>query len=273
MKRISVRDARIPALGFGTWKLQGSRCAERVADALAVGYRHIDTAEAYDNQEQVGLGLRRSKVAREEVFLTSKVWFENLRRADLLARAETSLKELGTDYLDLLLVHWPNPEIPLGETLAALRELQEKQRLRHIGVSNFPPSWVEAAVEQAPLVCDQVEYHPLLSQQPLLETLRAHDMALVAYSPLAHGKLLENETLQEIARGHDRSPAQVALRWLVSQDRVAAIPKASSREHLEQNFAIFDFELDESEMQRLHALAERKGERTIDPAFAPVWER
>lgn len=270
---VPARGARIPALGFGTWQLEGRTCTERVADALAVGYRHVDTAKKYENHEAVGAGLRRSGVDREEIFLTSKVWFEDLAHDDVIASTEASLKELDTDYLDLLLIHWPNPRVPLEETLGAMRELQEKGRVRHLGVSNFPPSWVEQAVEHATLVCNQVEYHPLLSQQKLLEVLRANDMALVAYSPLAHGEGLDHPVLEEIARAHDRSPAAVALRWLVSQEGVAAIPKAASREHLEENFRIFEFELDEEEIRRIHALAEREGERTVDPDFAPKWER
>lgn len=274
METISAGRAEMPALGLGTWKLEGQTCTDRVDDALAAGYRHIDTAQAYGNHEAVGTGLARSGVEREEVFLTSKLWFDNLHWDQVVATTEASLQQLGTDYLDLLLVHWPNPNVSLEETLGAMLDLRAKGMIRHLGVSNFPPSWVERAVEVAPVVvCDQVEYHPLLSQDHLLATLRERDMALVAYSPLAHGRIPGNETLAEIGRGHDRSAAQVALRWLLQQDAVAAIPKASSREHLEQNFDVFDFVLDEEEMRRIHALAEQRGRRTVDPDFAPRWER
>jgi 2,5-diketo-D-gluconate reductase B len=272
-QRLAANGASIPALGFGTWQLAGPTCRDRVIDALAVGYRHVDTATAYGNHREVGAGLARSGVDRDEIFLTSKVWFEDLAHRDVIASTESSLKELGTDYLDLLLIHWPNPNVPLEETLGAMLELRESGRVRHLGVSNFPPSWVERALELAPIVCDQVEYHPLLSQDQLLETLRARGLALVAYSPLAHGEGLDHPTLQEIARAHGRSTAEVALRWLLAQDGVGAIPKAASREHLEQNARVFDFELDEEEMQRIHAVAERQGERTVDPDFAPRWER
>jgi diketogulonate reductase-like aldo/keto reductase len=273
MQVVSARGARIPALGFGTWQLQGGDCAERVAEALDLGYRHVDTAQAYENHERVGEGLRASGVGREEIFLTTKLWFENLRHDEVLSSAERSLKELGTDYVDLLLVHWPNEAVDLEETLGAMLELRDRGRVRHVGVSNFPPSWLEEAAEDAPVVCDQVEYHPLLSQDRLLAAIRARDMALVAYSPLAHGRILDDPVLQEIARSHGRSAAQVALRWLVQQERVCAIPKASSREHVEENLRIFDFELGPEEMERLHALAERRHERVIDPEFAPEWER
>jgi 2,5-diketo-D-gluconate reductase B len=270
---IAAKEARIPALGMGTWQLQGRACAQRVADALAIGYRHLDTAQMYENHESVGEGLRCADVDREDVFLATKLWFENLRRDEVHAATEQSLRELGTDYVDLLLVHWPNEDVPLAETLEAMLEERERGRVAHVGVSNFPPSWVENAEEVAPVVCDQVEYHPLLSQDHLLAPLRARDMALVAYSPLAHGKVLESPTLREIGDSLGRSPAQVALRWLLDQEQVAAIPKAGRREHLEENFAVFDFTLDDEQTRRIDALAERAGERTVDPEFAPSWER
>lgn len=273
METTKTRYASLPSLGMGTWKLTGEACADRVCDALEIGYRHVDTAQAYENHAQVGQGLRRASVDREEIFLTTKVWFENLRAGVLQRSVEESLRELDVDYVDLLLIHWPNPKVPLEETLDALLAIQEQGRTRHVGVSNFPPTWLERASNRAPLVCDQVEYHPLLSQQALLETLREREMALVAYSPLAHGKLLDEPVLLEIAEAHERSPAQVALRWLLSQEGVATIPKASSREHLEENFDVFGFDLDEDEQQRLHRLAAREGERTVDPDFAPTWER
>lgn len=273
MKTISVRGARMPALGLGTWQLEGRTCSERVADALAIGYRHLDTAQMYGNHRQVGAGMRASGVAREDVFLTTKLWLDNLDRESVQTSVEASLRELDTDYVDLLLVHWPNEDVPLEETLDAMMDLREKGRARHLGVSNFPPSWLEEAAARAPLVCDQVEYHPLLSQDRLIELVREREMALVAYSPLAHGKVMENEVLREIGRAHGRSAAQVALRWLLAQPKVGAIPKASSREHVEDNFAVFEFDLAYEELARIHALAEREEERTVDPAFAPHWER
>lgn len=273
MKIIPAGAARIPALGFGTWQLEGKECSDGVADALAAGYRHVDTAWRYGNHEAVGEGLARSRVPRGEVFLTTKIWFEDLRPADLCVRAEESLKQLRTDYVDLLLIHWPNPRIPLEDTLEAMEGLRDAGLTRHIGVSNFPPSWVVRAAAVATPVCDQVEYHALLSQDHLLGPLRKRAMALVAYSPLAHGRLLDHPVLAEIAADRGQTPAQVALRWLVQQEQVGAIPKASSREHMEQNLRIFEFSLEEEEMERIHALAEREGERVIEPGFAPTWER
>lgn len=270
---MTAKNAEIPALGLGTWKLEGRTCVERVADALAIGYRHLDTAQAYENHRSVGEGMQASSVPREDIFLTTKVRREKLRRSDVLSSTDTSLKELGTDYVDLLLIHWPNEEVPLDETFEAMLELRDQGRIRHIGVSNFPPSWLDEAAQEAPVVCNQVEYHPFLSQDHLLVPVRDRNMALVAYSPLARGDVLRNETLQEIGREHGRSAAQVALRWLIQQDQVCAIPKAASRAHLEQNFQVFDLSLGDDEMKRIHRLAKRAGDRTIDPEYAPAWER
>jgi 2,5-diketo-D-gluconate reductase B len=271
MERLTA--AGIPVLGLGTWQLTGRRCRDRVADALAIGYRHIDTAEAYENHEAVAEGIRGADVDREEIFLTTKLWTDHLEPDRVLERGEAMLGELGVDYLDLLLIHWPNPDIPLEGTLDAMMGLRDRGRIRDLGVSNFPASWLERAADHVPLICDQVEYHPRLGQDLLLRELRDRDMALVAYSPLAHGEALQEDLLDEIGKAHGRSRAQIALRWLVQQDGVAAIPKAGERSHLEENFAVFDFELTPDEMRRIHALAVETGDRTIDPDHAPTWER
>jgi len=271
METLEARGARIPALGFGTWQLTGGTCAKRVREALEIGYRHLDTAQMYENEEEVGRGMRDASVDREEVFLTTKLWLDNLTRRAVRESTEGSLRRLGTEYLDLLLIHWPSEEVPLEETLEAMSALREEGRIRHLGVSNFPPSWLARADEAAPVVCDQVEYHPLLSQERLLESVRERGLALVAYSPLAHGLVAKEKALTEIGREHDKSAAQVALRWLLQQDAVGVIPKAASRRHMEENLDVFDFELDAEEMRRIAALD--RGERTIDPDIAPDWER
>lgn len=270
---VPAGPARMPALGFGTWQMTGDSCRRAVSDALAIGYRHVDTAQMYENHEAVGRGLADASVDRDEVFLTTKVWWENLRPEQIAETMEQSLKELGTDHVDLTLIHWPNDDVPLEQSLEALAEQREKGRTKHVGVSNFPPSLLAQASERAPLACDQVEYHPLLSQEGLHSELESRGQALVAYSPLAHGEAVKDPLVREIAEKHDRSPAQVCLRWLVQQDGVAAIPKAGSREHAEENFRIFDFELEEADMGRLHELARTRGRRTVDPDFAPDWER
>lgn len=271
MKTLHSGEARIPALAFGTWQITGRECARRVADALAAGYRHVDTAHMYENEEAVGRGLRDASVERSDVFLTTKLFLDELTAPAVAEGTEASLRRLDTDYLDLLLIHWPSDEVPLEETLGAMQAQQEQGRVRHLGVSNFPPSWFERARKLAPVVCDQVEYHPFLSQQRLLDVVRRHGAALMAYSPLAHGEAPgEDGTLAEIGARHGKSAAQVTLRWLLQQDAVGAIPKAASREHVRENFDVFDFELDAEEMERIDGLA--RGERTIDPEFAPDWE-
>jgi 2,5-diketo-D-gluconate reductase B len=271
MRYLEIQGLRVPALGLGTWKLEGRTCLRAVEEALRLGYRHVDTAQLYGNEEEVGRALHGSGVPRKEIFLTTKVRMENLAFGDVLRTTDGSLRRLGTDYVDLLLVHWPNPEIPLEETLSALQQLQEEGRTLQIGVSNFPPSLLRQALEIVPIFCVQVEYHPFLSQQALLEIARRHDLMLTAYSPLARGEVVQDPILEEIARRHGKTPAQVTLRWLMQQDHVAAIPKASSPEHLRANLDVFDFVLSEEEMQRIFALD--RGRRLIDPGTAPNWER
>ena len=273
MNFIHVNDTRIPALGFGTFRLR-SRDAERmVRVALDIGYRHIDTAEAYNNEEAVGRAIRASGVPRDEIFLTTKVWPDHFAADELPAAVEHSLQRLGVDYVDLLLLHWPNPGVPLEETIGALNAMQEARKTRLIGVSNFTVGLLDNArsVTAVPLSVNQVEYHPFLDQAPLLNAVREADMALTAYSPLAKGKVAENDTLKEIAAGHGKTAAQVSLRWLMQQDSVAAIPKASSRAHAEENFDIFDFELSEEEMKAIYKLTRPDG-RLVNPAnLAPDW--
>lgn len=267
----TVKSTRVPALGFGTYKLTGEACVEGVEHALSLGYRHIDTAQAYNNETEVGRGVARAGVSRDKIFLTTKVPPDNFSREKVLASTRESLKRLQTDYVNLLLMHWPNPEVPLEETLEAMLELQGEGAVEHIGVSNFPPSLVEKALETAPIFCNQVEYHPYLSQEKLTGQARERDYLLTAYSPIARGKVLDDPTLRDIGERYDKTPAQVTLRWLVQQPRVAAIPKASSEAHRKSNFAIFDFELSDEEMRLIHALGGE--ERLVDPAWGPDWER
>lgn len=245
---ITVEDDRVPALGFGTWQLTGKQCADAVADALAIGYRHIDTAEAYGNEEEVGRAIAQSGINRREIFVTTKVASHHLAYSDVLHSAAGSLGRLGLEYVDLLLIHWPSRDLSLDDTLAAFRRLKDEGRARHIGVSNFPPRLWREALEKTPVVCNQVEFHPLFPQDELLQMARRQDLFLTAYSPLAHGRVLHEPVILEIAEKHHKTAAQVVLRWLVQQDRVAAIPRAAGREHRLQDFAIFDFKLSEEEM-------------------------
>lgn len=251
---VEAGEARIPRLGLGTWQLEGERCRRAVEEALVLGYRHLDTAAIYGNEEEVGRGLRSSGVPRDEVFVTTKVWHDRLDRDGVRRSAEESLERLGLAAVDLLLVHWPSEEVPLPETLEAMERLREQGRIHHLGVSNFPPELLQEALAIAPVVCDQVEYHLHLRQPALCEAARRRRIALVAYSPLGQGKVPEDPDIVAIARELGATPAQVALRWLVEQEPVAAIPKASSRAHLEENLGALELRLDPEIRARLDAL-------------------
>ncbi|MFB6158815.1 MAG: aldo/keto reductase [Candidatus Nanohalobium sp.] len=272
MKFVEVQGEKIPALGFGTYQLKGKNCVEGVEKALETGYRHIDTAQRYGNEKQVGEGIERSDVDRDDIWLTTKVWKDNLNAENLKESVEESLRKLGTDYVNLLLVHWPFPGMELEESLQEMSELVDEGKVRNIGVSNFNTEQMEEAREicDKPLLTNQVEYHPFLSQEAVLEKCRDEDMMLTAYSPLARADVIGNKTLEQIGEEHGKTEAQVALRWLIQQEKVAAIPKATSEEHIRQNFDIFDFKLSEEEMKEINSLA--RGDRKIDPSFAPEWD-
>jgi 2,5-diketo-D-gluconate reductase B len=265
-----LHGTRVPALGFGTYELLGAACEEGVLDALEIGYRHIDTARAYDNESEVGRALAASGLPREDLWVTSKVWFTDLSAGDVRASAEHSLSELGLDYLDLLLIHWPNSGIPLEETLSAMVSLREEGLIRHIGVSNFTPSLMCEALDLASILCNQVEFHPFLGQNRLLELARDEGFLLTAYSPMAKGEVVRHPILEQIGRQHGKNPGQVALRWLLQHPNVAAIPRSGSPRHRRSNFDIFDFELSRDEMRLIQALP--KDERRVNPPFAPAWE-
>ena len=269
---VEANGARIPAIGLGTWELSGRLAARVVEQALRLGYRHIDTAQVYDNEREVGDGLRASGVRRDDVFLTTKVWTNHFAPHDLERSVKESLARLRLPSVDLLLLHWPNPQVPLAETLGALSHAKTMGLARHIGVSNFTVALIEQAVALSPepLVCNQVEYHPYLDQAKVRTACDQHGLALVAYSPIAKGRIKSDQTLAEIGRVHRKTAAQVCLRWLVQQN-VAAIPRTSRIERLSENFEIFDFELSDDEMSRIAALANPKG-RLTDFGFAPKWD-
>lgn len=269
-KILDIKGVQTPALGVGTWQMTGDECSRSVADGLVMGYRHIDTAQMYENEVDVGRGIAESGVERDEIFLTTKLSLHNVTAEAARRTTEESLTNLRTEYVDLLLIHWPSHDVPLEETLAAMQELREEGKTRRIGVSNFPPSLLKRAREQADIFCNQVEYHPFLSQNRLLRSVRDEGLLLTAYCPLARGKVMEDETIGGIARLYERSPAQIALRWLIQQD-VAAIPKASNTDHLAANLDIFDFELSQEEMRRISQLGNE--ERLINPDWGPAWER
>lgn len=254
MHTITIKGVEVPALGFGTWQLRGSTCERAVAHALDVGYRHVDTAQMYRNEDRVGAALAGSSVDRADVFVTTKLGNGNHAPAAVRSSTEESLRMLRTDYVDLLLIHWPTRAVPTEQTLDAMVELREEGKVRHVGVSNFRPDQVEHAIAHAPIFADQVEYHPFLRQGPLLELAAKHDFTVTAYSPLAQGGVLRDDTIAEVARRNDASPTQVALAWLLAQDKVTAIPKATSPQHIETNFAALDVELGDDDLARISAL-------------------
>lgn len=247
---ISVHGAEIPALGFGTARMTGDECRRAVETALSVGYRHVDTAQMYDNERAVGEAIAASEVDREEVFVVTKVHPDNAAFDDVLESTRESLERLQLSTVDLLLLHAPSDLAPLEETLDAMNELQDQGRVDHIGVSNFSIDPLESARElsETPIVADQVKYNPYHHQDDLLEYCVDHDICLTAYSPLAKNTAAGDDRLADIGEPYGKSAAQVALRWLIQQPNVAAIPKAASREHIEANAAIFDFELSDDDM-------------------------
>ncbi|MET3791247.1 aldo/keto reductase [Aquamicrobium terrae] len=265
----------IPALGFGTWTLKDDQCSELVEQALAAGYRYIDTAAKYDNEEAVGAGLRASSVAREDMFVATKVWWTDLAAADFERSAEASLRRLGLDHVDLLLIHWPNPKIAMKETVEALNRVHDRGLTRHIGLANFTTALMAEAValSDAPLICNQVEYHPYLDQEKVLAACRAAGMAMVSYCPIYRGgPLFEEPAVLQAAARHGRTPAQIVLRWHVQQKGIGAIPRTTRRERLAENIAIFDFALSEAEMDEIGALRARN-RRICDYDFSPDWDR
>jgi 2,5-diketo-D-gluconate reductase B len=255
MEHQTIKGKKVPSLGLGTYRLTGDACERAVERALAMGYRHVDTAQMYGNEAEVGRGIEDSGVERGEIFLTTKIWPSDFAHDRVISKTRESLKKLRTDYVDLLLMHWPGDGVPLGETLGAMRELQEEGSVLHIGVSNFSPSLVEDATEHAEIFCNQVQYHPYRNQDALLDQSQKMDYLLTAYTPLSRGGVQDDATLKEIGEAHGKTATQVALRWLVQQEKVSAIPKATGEEHLGENLDVFDFELSEEEMDRIFSLS------------------
>lgn len=269
MEYVTIHGEKLPVLGFGTWQIRGYDATKSIKNALEVGYRHIDTAQMYDNEKYVGQAISEANVDREEIFLTTKVWRTNLHYERVIETFEDSLEKLQTNYVDLLLIHWPNENIPLEETLDAMNFLKKQAEVHSIGVSNFTVGLMKKArkISDAPLFGNQVEYHPFLSQREVLNFCKKHDLLLTAYSPLSKGKVMRNETLKKIGEKYGKTPAQVTLRWHVQQENVIAIPKAQKRSHQEENIEIFDFKLTQKEMQKISNLGST--ERNVNPPHAP----
>lgn len=263
---------KIPALGLGTWQLQGDVLAASVSAAASAGYRHFDTAPRYENEAAVGAALRATGLARERYFVTTKVWHSELHADDLRRSAESSVERLGVGPVDLLLVHWPNPEVPLAETISALCQAKRDGLAHHVGVSNFSRARLEAAIALAdePLAANQCEYHPRLDQSKLIAACRHHGIAFIGYAPLGSGNLLNDVQICDIATAHDKTPAQVVLRWHYQQGTVA-IPRSASPVRVAQNIDIVDFVLDDDQMAQISALAHPDG-RIFRPSWAENWD-
>ncbi len=259
----------MPMLGLGTWEnTDPEACRNAVATALETGYRHVDTAQIYGNEAEVGDGIARADVDREDVFLATKVWIDNLAPEDVRATTEESLDRLGVDSVDLMYVHWPAREYDAAETLAAFNDLYEDGLIDRIGVSNFEPEQVAEAVEisDAPIFANQVECHPLLQQEALREACADHDVEVVAYSPLARGQVFDVPELTEIAEKHGVSEAQVSLAWL-REKGVTAIPKATGEAHIRDNWGSLALDLDDEDVAAIDAID--REDRRVDPGFAP----
>jgi 2,5-diketo-D-gluconate reductase B len=268
---IQTQGISLPKLGLGTYKMQGDPCRAAVESALQLGYRHIDTAEMYGNEAPIGAALAASGIARSEIHVTTKCWPDNLA-PDALNRAfDASLQKLRLDAVDLYLIHWPKRGMNLGATFEAMLRLKEQGRIRAIGVANFTTALLRE-VERigAPIACNQVEYHVLLDQSKVLAALRPKAIPLVAYCPLAQGRLAQHPALDGIARKHGAAPAQVALKWLLDQDGVAAIPKASRRESQQANLDALKLTLDDADRAAIAALP--KNQRCVSPGFGPDWD-
>jgi len=276
MTDVEANGARIPAIGLGTLGLKDEACAAAVKTAVRLGYRHIDTAERYGNEAEVGdglhAGLHDAGLRREDVFVTTKVYHDKLAAADFERSVDQSLKKLKLPWVDLLLIHWPNPKVPLAETIGALCKAKREGRTRHIGVANFPSALIEEAVKLAsePLVTNQIEVHPFLDQSKVLAACRSHGLSVTAYCPLARGKVPGSLILERIGRALGKSAAQASLRYLVQQGLIV-IPRTAKPDHLAANLAVFDFSLSEAETAEINALKRPDG-RVVYPPHAPKWD-
>lgn len=264
----------IPNPGFGTFRLEGDTLKQSIHAALDAGYRHIDTAQFYNNEAGVGQAIVSSSVPREEIFLTTKVWFDNLEPVTLKASVDESLKKLGTDYVDLLLIHWPSPdgEVPMAAYLTALKEVKLAGKARRIGVSNFTVKQLDEAVDilgKGEILTNQIEVHPFLQNRQLVDRCEQHGIKVTAFMPLAVGKVMDDPTLQQIAEAHDVTPAQIALAW-VKQRNMITIPSSTNPRNIQSNIAAFDLVLSDNEMTEIAKL-DRK-ERIANPVFSPEWD-
>ena len=275
MHAVSSNGANIPALGFGTFRMSGAEVMRILPEALRLGFRHVDTAQAYGNEAEVGEAIHASGIPRADIFVTTKVWVDKYRHDAFIASVDESLKKLRTDHVDLLLLHWPGgSDVPMAERIGTLNEVRKAGKVRHIGISNFNTAQMEEAtrLSEAPIATNQVEYHPYLDQTKLLQTARRLGMSLTAYYAMANGKVPADPLLADIGARHGKTAAQVALRWLVQQPDVVVLSKTATQGRLKENFSIFDFALTREEMAAIRQLARPDG-RIVNPSgLAPEWD-
>ena len=274
MQNVNVGSAAIPAIGFGTYGMSGADVYRLIPAALRAGFRHIDTAQIYGNEGEIGDCVAASGIPRSEIFLTTKVWVSNYSERFFEASVNESLRKLKTDYIDLLLLHWPQSDVSLAEQIAGLNAVARAGKVRHIGVSNFNRALMTESIRLSavPLATNQFEYHPYLNQSLLIESALQAGLAVTGYCGMAIGRVFSDPTLKEIAARHDKTIAQIVLRWLVQQRGIVALSRTARIDRLAQNIAAFDFELDGADMAAIHALA-TTGSRIVDPpGLAPLWD-
>jgi len=275
MHTVNANGANIPALGFGTFRIPGDDVLRILPKAIQLGFRHVDTAQIYGNEAEVGQAIAQSGVSRNEIFLTTKVWVDKYRHADFIASVDESLKKLKTDYVDLLLLHWPQSDVPIAERMGSLNEVKKAGKVKNIGISNFNIELMNEAAQasDAPIATNQVEYHPYLDQSKLLEAARSKGISLTAYYLMADGKVPSDPVLKDIGSKHGKTAAQVVLRWAVQQDGVIALSKTATESRLQENYDVFDFSLSDEEMQAVAGLAKPDG-RIVNPGHLrpPHWD-
>ncbi|PVE51217.1 aldo/keto reductase [Rhizobium rhizogenes] len=274
MQTVNANGANIPALGFGTFRMPEEDVHRILPQALKLGFRHVDTAQVYKNEAAVGDAIAKSGLSRGDIFLTTKVWVDQYKHDDFIRSVDESLTKLKTDYVDLLLLHWPKSDVPLAERIGALNELHKAGKVRNIGISNFNVALMDESVRlsDAPIANNQIEYHPYLDQTKVIEAARKHGISITAYYLMADGKVPKDEVLRDIGAKHGKTAAQVALRWAVQQPDVIALSKTATESRLPENFDIFDFDLSDEEMKAIFALAKTDG-RIVNPGhLAPDWD-
>ena len=274
MPAVAANGARIPAIGFGTYGMARADMLRMIPAALKGGFRHIDTAQIYHNEQEVGECIASSGIPRSDLFVTTKVWVANYPRSRFAGSVDESLRKLRSDYIDLLLLHWPHDSVPLAEQIGLLNETVRAGKVRHIGVSNFNRQLVDQAIglSAAPLVTNQFEYHPYLNQPLVIEATRKAGLAVTAYCAMALGRVLTDPTIAEIADSHARTIPQIVLRWLIQQDGVVALSRTTNPDRIAENLAVFDFKLGEDEMAAIQRLA-RPNSRIVNPVgLAPAWD-